>query len=285
MISVSNLEFTYPQATTSTLKGLSFSIGRGEIFGFLGPSGAGKSTTQSILTRQIKSGFSGHVAVMDKPISNWNSDYFNHIGVCFELPNHYEKLTALENLRFFASFYTRDDADLESLLDTVGLLDAKDRQVAQFSKGMKMRLNFARSILHDPSILFLDEPTSGLDPATARRIKDVIQDLKARGKTIFLTTHNMHDADELCDQVAFITDGEIKLIDSPRKLKLDHGDKHLRLEYMRGGKLQRETFPMTGLAENPLFQQRLKEENIETIHSSEATLEDIFLNVTGVRLQ
>ena len=161
----------------------------------------------------------------------WGSDYYERIGVSFELPNHYQKLTGLENLRFFASLYSGETADPMALLDAVGLADDANTRVGKYSKGMQMRLTFARSLINNPELLFLDEPTSGLDPVNARKVKDIILGLKARGRTIFLTTHDMATADELCDRVAFVVDGRIEALDTPAELKIARGQRLVRVEY------------------------------------------------------
>ncbi|NOK60846.1 MAG: hypothetical protein GFH27_549289n171 [Chloroflexi bacterium AL-W] len=218
MLTVHNLTYTYPETTTEVLHGLNFTIAEGEIFGFLGPSGAGKSTTQNILIGLLKE-YAGSIAVMGQELRDIGQDYYEHIGVSFELPNHYLKLTARENLNYFRSLYSGPTRDAMEVLTMVDLADDADKSVAEFSKGMKIRLNVARSLIHSPRLLFLDEPTSGLDPVNARRIKDLVLAERARGTTVFVTTHNMTVADELCDRVAFITNGKIGLIDAPATLK------------------------------------------------------------------
>ena len=282
MITVRNLSFTYPKGNSPAADQLNFEIKAGEIFGFLGPSGAGKSTVQKILVKLIK-GFIGEVHILGRPLRSWNADYYNHIGVGFELPNHYLKLTARENLRLFASFYDKPISAPMKLLESVGLGKDADKQVSGFSKGMKMRLNFVRAIMHDPDVLFFDEPTSGLDPVNARMLKDHILDLKRRGKTIFLTTHNMHDARELCDRVAFIVDGKIRLVDSPEKLELAHSRRNLAVTYING-QSQTRHFPLDNLGKNQEFLQLIDNYQLEAMHSEEASLEDIFIDVTGRRL-
>lgn len=283
MIDVRHLRFAYPGNEQLTVNDISFRIARGESFGFLGPSGAGKSTTQKILIKLL-GGFRGSVRVMDRDIQSWDKSFFNHIGVGFELPNHFGKLSALENLRFFGAFYHRSLRDPMQLLQLVGLQNDAHKRVRDFSKGMKMRLNFVRALQHDPEILFFDEPTSGLDPTNARIMKDIILEQKTQGKTIFITTHNMHDAEELCDRVAFIVDGEIRLIDAPKKLKLEHGRRQVKVEFGDGTPMSK-VFPLDGLGQNAEFLKILRENQLETIHSEEASLEDIFIAVTGTKLQ
>ncbi len=282
MIDVSNLSFQYPNAPKPALKNLTFHIKKGEIFGFLGPSGAGKSTTQKILIGLLPQ-YQGNVIVMDKPLPSWGYDYFEKIGVSFELPNHYLKLTARENLNYFRSLYKGETEDPGELLRMVGLSEDADKYVAEYSKGMKGRLNFARSLLHMPALLFLDEPTTGLDPINARQIKDLIAELRTQGTIVFLSTHNMMVAEELCDRVAFLVDGEINLIDSPLVLKMRFGKRNVRIEFGSEEKECRE-FSLSGLGENKDFLDILHRDDVQTIHTQETTLENIFIQVTGREL-
>jgi len=284
MIRVENLNFTYAGTNEPAVKNLSFAIKPGEIFGFLGPSGAGKSTTQKILFRLLQ-GYEGSVQVFDRDLHDWGYEYFEKVGVSFELPNHYTKLTALENLRYFGALYQGDVATPEALLEMVGLAEDGDMLVSQFSKGMKNRLSVARSLVNNPRLLFMDEPTAGLDPVNARKIKDLIKAQKDAGRTVFLTTHDMNIADELCDRVAFIVDGEISMIDSPRELKLQHGKADVRVEFGTNGMNNSQDFALAGLADNAEFLNLLRGGNVRTLHTQEATLENIFIQVTGRRLE
>ena len=283
MINANNLTFTYTGTQEPAIKNLSFAIEPGEIFGFLGPSGAGKSTTQKILFRLLQ-GFDGSVQVFDRDLNDWGYDYFEQVGVSFELPNHYTKLTALENLRYFGALYQGPIATPEELLEMVGLSEDGDMPVSQFSKGMKNRLSVARSLVNNPNLLFMDEPTAGLDPVNARKIKNLIKLQKDAGKTVFLTTHDMNIADELCDRVAFIVDGEISLIDSPAELKLRYGKRDVRVEFGSNGNNQQRDFALEGLANNEDFLNVLRGGNVRTLHTQEATLENIFIQETGRRL-
>ncbi len=284
VIRVRGLTFTYPKAAEPAVRGMDFTVSRGEIFGFLGPSGAGKSTTQKLLIGLLR-GHGGEAAVWGKDPLAWGSDYYERIGVSFELPNHYQKLTGLENLRFFASLYSGETADPMALLDAVGLADDANTRVGKYSKGMQMRLTFARSLVNNPELLFLDEPTSGLDPVNARKVKDIILGLKARGRTIFLTTHDMATADELCDRVAFVVDGRIEALDTPAELKIARGQRLVRVEYRgENGGLETAEFDMDGLADDGAFHTLLRNHHVETIHSREASLDDVFVEVTGRRL-
>lgn len=280
MIKVKDLSFTYPGNNEPTLKGLNFDINQGEIFGFLGPSGAGKTTTQKILIGILKN-YSGHVTVMQKELAALNSDYYESIGVAFEIPNLFTKFTALENLNFFRKLYRGATESPVKLLELVGLEKDAGTRVAEFSKGMKMRLNFCRALMNQPELIFLDEPTAGLDPVNVKKVKDIILAKKAAGKTICITTHDMHIADVLCDRVAFIVDGQIALINSPRNLKIQHGQRIVRLEYQENGAIQFADFNLDELKTSAEFQEILRSKYIETIHTQEATLEDIFIKTTG----
>jgi fluoroquinolone transport system ATP-binding protein len=283
MIDVTNLQFTYPGGTKPAVDNVSFSIKKGEIFGFLGPNGAGKTTTQRILIGLLK-GFKGEVSILDKPINVWDQTFYEHIGVGFEFPNFYSKLTALENLQFFKSFYARPVTDAMDLLKMVGLEDDGNKKVGDYSKGMKVRLSFVRAIQHNPEILFLDEPTSGLDPANQRLLRNLIRKQRDEGKTIFLTTHNMVDAEELCDRVAFIVDGKVAVIDSPAELKVKESKKRVVVGTRNADKMHHTEFPLENLGRNAEFLAFIQKNAIETIHSQEATLEDIFIKLTGAKL-
>ena len=281
VIDVRELTYTYPKTTQPAVRGMDFAVDRGEIFGFLGPSGAGKSTTQKLLIGLLR-GHGGQTLIWGRDPLDWGPDYYQRIGVSFELPNHYLKLTGAENLQFFASLYDGATQDPRALLDAVGLGEAADTRVAKYSKGMQMRLTFARSLINEPELVFLDEPTSGLDPVSARRVKDMILDLKAHGRTVFLTTHDMGTADELCDRVAFVVDGRIVALDAPAELKIARSRRLVRVDYRGpGGTLQTAEFPMDGLADDPLFHAVLRGHHVETIHSREASLDEVFVDVTG----
>ncbi len=281
MIKVENLSYTYPQSSVTTLKNLKFEIEQGEIFGFLGPSGAGKSTTQKVLYK-ILHGFAGEIFIKNKHLNDWGKEYFEQIGVGFELPNHYLKLTAKENLTLFASFYKSENVqNFDDLFETVGLEDSINKRVEEYSKGMKMRLNFIRAIMHDPAILFFDEPTAGLDPINAQKIKRHIVELGNRGKTIFVTTHDMATADELCDRVSFIVDGEIRLTEKPSVLKNTHGKHSVKVELKNAETAE---FPLKGLGRNPQFLEFIQTDELLKINSQEATLEEVFIKITGTNL-
>ena len=180
MIEVRELRYRYPRSRDDAVRGIDFYVGPGEIFGFLGPSGAGKSTTQKILIGSLR-GYGGSASVSGFQASEADGRYREAIGVAFEFPCFYEKLTGLENMRLFASMYAGAKDDPRELLGRLGLGDALDKRVAAYSKGMRMRLNVARALVHRPRTLFLDEPTSGLDPVNARVVLELIRERAAAG--------------------------------------------------------------------------------------------------------
>lgn len=280
MFEVEQLTYSYPKGKSQVLKEISFTVEKGSVFGLLGPSGAGKSTTQKVLSKLLD-GYGGRIRYQGQDLSSFGKDFYETVGVGFEMPVHFNKLTGLENLDYFASLY-KETLDYEDLLVKVGLHEAKDQPVGEYSKGMKVRLNFVRALLNDPDVLFLDEPTAGLDPSNAKIIKDLIKTYKKQGKTIFITTHLMGDVEQLCDQVVFINEGVITETSTVRELKKKYGRREVRVEYRNETGLKEAVYPMEGLGENKEFLRLLNSHDIETIHSGETTLEDIFIKVTGV---
>lgn len=276
---VNDLKYQYRKGKDLVVKGISFKVHEGEVFGLLGPSGAGKSTTQKILTKLL-SDYEGNISYLGKSLDHYGPEFFEAVGVGFELPVHFQKLTAIENMRFFQNLY-KTKAPIEPLLERVGLLEDKDTLVGSFSKGMKMRLNFVRAMLNQPKVLFLDEVTNGLDPTNARILKDMILEFKHAGGTVILTTHLMHDVEMLCDNVAFILDGQIVEMASPRDLRLKFGERRLRVEHYVNGQTQTTDFELDSLADNEVFFELIKSQSIETMHSGETSLEEIFIKITG----
>jgi len=283
-IRVHGAGFTYHGAGRPALEDLDFEVRAGEIFGFLGPNGAGKSTTQKILIGLLR-GFEGTVEVLGRSLDEWGPEMYERIGVVFEQPNHYLKLTGLENLEYFRALYRDGGRPAQPLLERVGLGADGGTRVGQYSKGMKTRLSLARAMLHDPELLFLDEPTGGLDPVSARNVRELLSELREQGKTIFLTTHDMAVADQLCDRVAFIVDGRIRVVDRPRDLELRYGSRRVRVELRANGSTTAREFPLEGLGEDREFLDLICEQEVETIHSLEASLEDVFIRLTGTSLQ
>ena len=282
MFKVENMTYRYPKNEEDTIRGISFDIAKGEIFGFLGPSGAGKSTTQKIMIKVLED-YEGGIYYNGKSIQEFNDEFYENIGVSFEMPIHFSKMTAMENIEFFLKLYKRN-ANIEELMTRVGLWEDRDKMVGEYSKGMKIRLNFVRAMLNDPDMLFLDEPTNGLDPKNAMILKDMVREFRANGGTVFITSHIMADIDQLCDRVAFIVDGKIIELDSPRNLKIKYGQRTMKLEYKEDNKTITKEFPMDNIGKNEEFLNLLQTKELETLHSGETTLEDIFIKVTGVQL-
>lgn len=283
MFKVENLHYKYPKTEKDVINGISFEIAKGEIFGFLGPSGAGKSTTQKILIK-ILGDFEGTISYNGKSITEFGDEFYEEIGVSFEMPIHFSKMTAMENINFFLKLYKKN-ADVEALMRRVGLWEDRDKMVGEYSKGMKIRLNIVRAMLNKPEMLFLDEPTNGLDPTNAQILKDMVSEFRANGGTVFITSHIMSDIDQLCDRVAFIVEGKIIELDSPRNLKIKYGKRSMKMEYKEDGKTITEEFLMEDIGKNKKFLDLLQSKEIETLHSGETTLEDIFIRVTGVPLK
>ncbi len=269
------------------IAGISFTARRGEIFGLLGPNGAGKTTTIRILTGQIDpSGGSAMVAGCD--VVKDRARLKERIGVVFEEQNLYERLSARNNLAFSCWLYGLPESRADEVLDLVQLRDRAKDHVSTFSNGMRQRLMIARALLHRPPMLFLDEPSRGLDPISARDIRLAIKQLSEEGITILLTTHLMDEADQLCQQVAFIVNGKIVANDTPRNLKLTHGERVLTVTLTEHGQNGHSALQdMTIKLDDPADQQRLSawmaQDRVLAIHSHEATLEEVFIEVAGVR--
>lgn len=283
MIEVKNLDYIYSKTNKKVIHNVNFQVEKGEIFGFLGPSGSGKTTIQRIIIGLLR-GYEGEVKVFNKERREWTRDFFEKIGVAFDFPNLYLKLTAKENLELISQYYKNKNNNIDYLLDKVNLLHFADEKIENFSKGMKMRVNFIRAIMHEPEIVFLDEPTAGLDPINAKIIKEIILSLKSEGKTIFLTTHNMLIAEQLCDKVAFLVDGKIPIIDKPKNLKVKYSKKLVKVEYEQRDSIASRNFDFSTLGSNVDFLNILKSNKLKTIHSQEATLEEVFIDITGKKL-
>ncbi|MBY1784728.1 ABC transporter ATP-binding protein [Clostridioides difficile] len=281
MIKVDDLSFSYTDR--DFLQNINFEVGKGEILGFLGPSGAGKSTLQKILIGMITN-YGGSVIVNGVESKRHSNKFYENIGVDFEFPSLYEKLTAIENLKYFGSLYSKKLLSIDELLKSVGLENESNKRVSEYSKGMKSRLNFIKALLHNPDILFLDEATSGLDPSNSKVMKDIILSEKSKGKTIILTTHNMLDATELCDRVAFIVNGKISALDTPHNLIMSKGAIKVRYTYFDNGEKTSECF-LNNTANDKNLNMLIEKNKLLSIHSSEPTLNDIFIEITGRNLQ
>jgi len=278
-------ELTYWYGELVAVDHVTFNVAEGEILGFLGPNGAGKTTAIKMLTGQLRPK-AGKATLLGMDVAKNVEKVQGDMGVCFEDTNLYEQMSAVENLKLFARLFGIGRFDADALLRRVGLGGREKDRVETYSKGMKQRLMVARSMVNRPRVLFLDEPTAGLDPTSAESIRNIILEERQRGATIFLTTHDMMEADKLSDRVAFMDQGKIVALDTPHNLKQQYGKRALKAKIStESGELEdREVVLDT--PETPNAIQRLfAEENVITVHSEEATLEDIFIEITGRGLQ
>lgn len=275
IIMMKNIKKNFKEKTA--LDGISFEVHKGEIFGFLGPSGAGKTTTIKILTSQSLPS-SGEASILSKDIYYLNRYIFKHIGVLTDTSGIYERLSTLENLQLFSKIYDVDVNRINEVLEKVGLLDDRKTKAKKLSKGMKQRLMIARAILNKPSLLFLDEPTSSLDPGTSQEIHKLLRELNNEGTTIFLTTHNMDEADKLCNRVAFLNEGKIVDIDSPLSLKQKYAEDSIEIRLKSSDKVVVIENDMNGAEK---ISNWISKGELLSIHSKEPNLEEIFLKLTG----
>ena len=277
-------ELTYRYGDLLAVDHINFEVEEGEILGFLGPNGAGKSTTVKMLTGQLRPQ-AGQATLMGLDVVKKPKSIQEQIGVCFELTNLYEQMSAAENLKLFARLFGVRQFDADALLKRVGL-DGRGRdRVETYSKGMKQRLMVARALVNRPQILFLDEPTEGLDPTSSQSIRNIILEERERGATIFLTTHDMEEADKLSDRVAFINQGRIVALDKPHTLKQKYGKRALKIEISsENGDLEIREIVLDERETPQMLQELFSQENVVTVHSEEATLEDIFNEITGREL-
>ena len=257
------------------ISSLTFEVNKGEILGFLGPSGSGKTTTINILTGQLTPD-QGQSSILGKSSTNLNEKDLANIGLITENSGYYEKLSLYDNLLFFAKLYDVPQGDLDDLMKRVGLYDRRKTLAEKLSTGMKQRMLLVRAIINKPQVLFLDEPTSGLDPSTSKSIHELIKELQADGTTIFLTTHDMHEATILCDKIVLLNKGQIVEAGTPSDLIQKYNTaKRVKITYQSG-------------EENYLSFSELGQvgqtDDILTIQSSEPTMEDVFIQLTGGKL-
>lgn len=278
IISVKNIVKKFKNK--AALDGLNFTVDKGEIFGFLGPSGAGKTTTIKILTSQLLPS-SGEAKIFNEATYSLDKNIYEKIGVLTDTSGMYERLTVWENLQLYAGVYNLKDKVIDEVLESVGLIKDKKTTVKKLSRGMKQRLILARAVINKPELLFLDEPTSSLDPGISAEIHKYLKKLNNEGTTIFLTTHNMEEADKLCDRVAFLNDGKIAEIGNPESLKLKYAENKIDVKlYGEAGHII--------VDKNEEGAERIKDwmvnGKLQSIHSKEPSLEQIFLHVTGREL-
>ncbi|MBL4931723.1 ABC transporter ATP-binding protein [Clostridium paridis] len=264
----------------SALKNVSINITEGEIFGFLGPSGAGKTTTIKLLTSQL-SPTSGEIKVFGKNVISNRKEIFENTGILSDTSGVYERLSVQDNLMLYADITGTPKENVKEVLEQMGMSEYSKKEGKKLSKGMRQRLMLARAVLHKPKLLFLDEPTSSLDPGTTLEIHKMLKKLNKEGTTIFLTTHNMEEADKLCHRVAFLNDGEIVDIGNPDELKLKYTNDNIKVILKDENK---EIMIKNNFEGAKAIKTWIEEERLLAIHSMEPSLEKIFLNLTGREL-
>lgn len=279
LILVESVEKKYEDKVV--LNKINLEINQGEIFGLLGPSGAGKTTMIRLLTGQI-SATAGKITVFDKEVGKLNGTEKKQFGIMMDQFGLYERLSCYDNLKLFADIYGIKKEQIIQTLRAVGLEKAVKTPAMNLSKGMRHRLQLARVFMTNPKILFLDEPTSGLDPATSEEIHRLLLHKKEMGYLIFLTTHNMGEAEKLCDHIALLNEGKIVEYGQPQEIcrKYNH-QKKIRIRLKNGEELEYENSRDSAAKIEQLFQ----EQSIETIHSTEPNLEKVFMERTGRRFE
>lgn len=255
---------------------LSFEVYENEIFGFLGPSGAGKTTTIKLLTKQLKAN-EGEIELFNKNINEASREIYDHIGILSDNSGCYDRFTVYDNLKFFADLRKVPYEQLDLLLKQVGLYEDRNKKIKSLSKGMIQRVLIIQAVIHQPKLLFLDEPTAALDPSTVKSIHKLLMDLNAQGTTIFLTTHRMEEADQLCDRIAFLNHGHIIECGNPEELKIKYAKDKLVALFEKAGKVELDKSEASLLKLAAIT----KEDKLITLHSIEPTIEDIFLELTG----
>jgi ABC-2 type transport system ATP-binding protein len=274
-ISVRELQKSYGEVRA--VDGITFEVKQGEIFGLLGHNGAGKTTTIRMLTGRTRP-TSGEASVLGLDVVTHLDEIKPRINLVFEDQNLYERLTGRYNLHMFAELYGAPEGRVDALLDKVGLVAAANRRVKSYSSGMKQRLLIARALINQPRVLFLDEPTRGLDPTSARELRTMVRDLSAGGTTVFLTTHSMEEADELCDRIAFLSSGKIVALDSPRELKLRYGE---RTAFVLLQNREQHEIHLDQVDDAGRLAAWMSADEVIAIHSQEGTLEDVFIALAG----
>lgn len=275
VIDVQHLNKVFNRETA--LQDVSFTIKKGEIFGFLGPSGSGKTTTIKILTAQTEK-TAGDVSLFNRPVSEMKSSLNRQrFGILTDNSGLYTRLSIEENLLLYSSLYQLPTSAVKDALDFVNLYAERKKKISQLSKGMIQRVTLARAIMHKPELLFLDEPTSALDPVNTQHIYNGLRKLNELGTTIFLTTHDMSEAEILCDRVAFLHQGKIRAIGSPKQLKKEFGDETITVELTNG---HYETI-QNGEQDAQKLYDWMQSNAVARLYTNEPTLGDIFMQITG----
>ncbi len=277
MIEVAGLRKEFGRATA--VAGISFAVSEGEVFGLLGPNGAGKTTTVRMLTGLLQP-TSGSATVAGCDVRRQRQRMLSSIGVVFELPALYPRLSVEENLRLSGSLRGLSRGDVLAAMERLGLTEQRRRPVRSLSKGWRQRTMIARAMLGQPKVLFLDEPTSGLDPNATAFLHDLLRSLRDEGVTIFLTTHDMVEAAELCDRVGILSRGELVALDAPAALVERLQGRSIRLTWWEAGSLREASIPLADPSTPAFLEEVLAQRRILQIETT-GTLDDVYRNVTG----
>lgn len=271
--------FTKKYDKFTAVHDISLQVAKGSIFGLLGPNGAGKTTTIKAMTGRLSLS-SGSISILGFDILKDIKNIHQQIGVVSETQNLYEHLSVYENIDFFRQIYNVPKERSFEVIKELGLEDKTNEKVSNLSKGLKQRVLLGRSILHSPKVLFLDEPTSGLDPSSSHSVIELIKKIKSGGTTIFLTTHDMEEADLLCDQIAFINKGRVIAVDSPKSLKDKFGTSEIEITYLVEGVEKTEVHSLKNIDVFSIISNIHNSHKILSLHTKEATMKDVFLNIT-----
>jgi ABC-2 type transport system ATP-binding protein len=278
IIEIDDLSFSYGEM--EVIKRISFTVERGEILGFLGPNGAGKTTTAKLITGQLIAA-SGSIRVFGVDMTKNYRQVLGRIGVSFESPNLYPKFSGFDNLAIFARLHGLGTTHIPELLKQVELNERGKDRVSSYSKGTQQRLVFARALVNHPELLILDEPTVGLDPVGRALIHQLLRHEQNRGTTIFITSHDMWEIDELCDRVIFLNEGQIVANDSPEVLKQQHGKPFVEVGLKDGADIRKVSLPLYEPQTADQIAQWIRQQELVTIHSQEATLGQVFIKLAG----
>lgn len=278
MVKIENLVIEY--GDFKAVDGLSFSVDRGELFGFLGPNGAGKTTTIKCLTGTIKpTGGQVQVAGFKLPKE------FHHIKPLIayvpDTENHFEDFSGRENLQLYADLYGIPRNRIEIWLERLQLTEASDVKVRNYSKGMKKKLLIARALIHQPQLIFFDEPTANLDIHSVKVVRALLREIADAGTSVFLTTHDMEEVEQICDRVAIIAKGKLLDIDTPTAFITRHAERYCDVQYDNQGQLVRNTLHLDLQEDKQRLSEIVLNEKCVRVHSREFRFEDVFRKLTG----
>lgn len=277
-IEIDNLVVRFGRFTA--VNGLSLTVNEGELFGFLGPNGAGKTTTIKVLIGSLRP-TSGEIRVAGFRIPAEFESVKQQFGYVPDTENHVEEFTGRENLELFARLYDMPLSIVDESLARLELSEAADVVVSAYSKGMRRKLLIAREIMHRPKILYFDEPTANLDAHSTELVRELLRDLASQGTTIFLTTHNMEEVEQICDRVAILCRGELVDCDTPTNFVTRHAVRIVKAQYEQDGEVVRESLDLDLDDQRERLAEIIRTEKCVRVHSQEFDFQDVFLKITG----